>query len=145
MMLAAGGARAANEHALEPIDDLRLLLRRVGDERTPLLILFSTPGCPYCREVRRNYLLPRLRERPAALIREVDITSSRPLRDAAGATVTESALASRFNVRVVPTVLLLGPDGKPLAEPLVGIDRAGFYEARLAAALDHAVVQLRRK
>ena len=47
----------------------------------PLLLFFSTPGCPYCLDVRRNYLAPRAREGKAAgvIVREVDITSRRSL------------------------------------------------------------------
>ena len=52
----------AQEHgeSLEHIDDLGALLDAVRTTRRPLLLFFSTPGCPYCREVRRNYLAPRV-------------------------------------------------------------------------------------
>lgn len=140
VLAAAASSRgnAADSHALTPIEDLRPLVQRVVAQRTPLVVLFSTPGCPYCLEVRRNYLLPRLREQPAALIREVDITSAAPIHLPDGTATTRAEWSRRMGVRVVPTVLLLDGRGVSLVAPLVGVDRAGFYETRLQSALDAA-------
>ena len=141
---AIGQPGSADDQSLETIDDLRALALRVQRERIPLLVLFSTPACPYCLEVRRNYLRPRRRETPAlALIREVDITSSRAMIDFSGKPITEADLAKRHGVRLVPVVLLLDAKGNPLAEPLIGADRAGFYEAHLTARLTAATHALR--
>lgn len=138
---------AADDH-LPPVEDLRPLLAQVRQSRAPLLVLFSTPGCPYCLEVRRNYLVPRLAEQavlsaPTLLIREVDITGRAPLVDAQGQPTTQAGFAARFGVRVVPVVVLLDERGEVLGEPLVGIDRAGFYEASLARAIELAQRRLR--
>lgn len=135
-------AAFGQEQHLPPVNDLRPLLAAVARDKSPLLILFSTPGCPFCLEVRRNYLAPRLEDKtPALLLREVDITSQRPLIDAAGAPTTEAAFAMRLNIRVVPVVALfalLDQMLQLLAEPLVGLDRSGFYEGYLASAIDIA-------
>lgn len=130
-------AVSGQEQHLPLVNDLRPLLASVARDKTPLLILFSTSGCPFCREVRRNYLAPRAAD-PTLLLREVDITSPRPIIDAAGARTTEAAFALRFPVRVVPVVALFGEMLQLLAEPLVGLDRAGFYEGYLASAIDIA-------
>jgi hypothetical protein len=130
--------RAGAEELLTRIDDLRELAARVRRERVPIAVLFSLPGCPYCLEVRRSYLAPRVREGAPVIVREVDITSSRSLIDLDGRRITETELAARFNVRVTPVVLLLDGDLRPLAEPLVGIVSTGFYEANLQSAIDAA-------
>lgn len=147
------GARAVAQPAggeahLPPVDDLRALLAQVRARRVPLLVLFSTPGCPYCLEVRRNYLAPRVAEQaalpaPTVLIREVDITSRAALVDAQGRRITQADFASQFGVRVVPVVALFDERGQLLGEPLVGIDRSGFYEAYLSRAIESAQRKLR--
>jgi len=140
----AGSVRAAEAHALEQIDDLRPLLARVRRERLPLLLFFSTPGCPYCIEVRRNYLAPRARDpRAGVLIREVEIVGQRSFVDRDGQRVTEARFAARFGVRVVPVVLLVDADLTPLVDPLVGLDGAGFYDAYLGNAIETATGKLR--
>lgn len=139
-------ARPAAGEMLEPIDDVRALLARVRRERVPLLLFFSTPGCPYCIEVRRNYLAPRARDpRAGVLIREVDIVSQRSFIDADGTRITEARFAARFGVRVVPVVLPVDANLAPLGEPLVGLDSAGFYEGYLANAIDAATAKLRAR
>ncbi len=144
----AGAQPAAGEEHLEAIEDLRPLMAQVRKRRAPLLILFSTPGCPFCREVRRSYLAPRVAEQasqpaPSLLIREVDITSRAPLIDAQGRRTTQAEFASRLNVRVVPVVALFDDRAQLLGDPLVGIDRAGFYETYLARAIEAAERRLR--
>ena len=144
----AAARPAGNDVHLHGIDDLRPLLAQVRARRIPLLVLFSTPGCPYCLEVRRNYLAPRVAEQaslpaPDLLIREVDITSRAALVDAQGRRTTQADFASQFGVRVVPVVALIDDRAQLLGDPLVGIDRSGFYEAYLARAIDEARRRLR--
>lgn len=130
--------------SLAHIDDLRPLAAKVRRERMPLLLFFSTPGCPYCLEVRRRYLAPRVKAGAAAgiEIREVDITSRRTFAGHDGRPISEMELATRFQVRLAPVVVLVNQDLVPLADPLVGIDRAGFYEGFLSSAIDTARAKL---
>ena len=144
----AGAQTAGGEEHLAAIDDLRPLMAQVRKRRVPLLVLFSTPGCPFCHEVRRSYLAPRVAEQaklpsPTLLIREVDITSHAPLIDLQGRKTTQAEFASRLNVRMVPVVALFDDRAQLLGDPLVGIDRAGFYEAYLARAIEAAERRLR--
>ena len=141
---ALGRETAEDERSLPRIEDFRDLARRIERDRIPLLILFSTAGCPYCLEVRRNYLRPRLGGSPAvALIREIDIGSAQVAIDVNGKAVTDADLARRYGVSVVPVVLLVDAAGRPLAEPLIGVDRAGFYESYLLARMETATRALR--
>jgi hypothetical protein len=138
--------RAAARAELERIGDLRPLQARVRRERVPLLLFFSTAGCPYCEQVRRNYLLPRARDpRSGVLIREVDIVGQRSFLDTDGQPMTEERFAARFGARVVPMVLLVDADLAPLGAPLVGLDAAGFYESYLNGAIEAATVRLRAR
>jgi thioredoxin-related protein len=145
------GVRAqavSGEEHLQAIDDLRPLLAQVRRQRAPLLVLFSTPGCPFCLEVRRNYLAPRVTEQaalgaPTLLIREIDITSRAPMVDAQGRRTTHAEFAAQFGVRLVPVAILFDDRGQVLTDPLVGIDRAGFYEAYLSSAIEQAQRRLR--
>ena len=135
-------ARAqSHEESLAPIDDLSALLDAVRTTRRPLLLFFTTPGCPYCREVRRNYLAPRVADGVAAsgvVIREIDITSRREFTERGTQRLSEAALARRFDVRMVPVIQLVDGAARPLGEPIVGLDRSGFFEARLQATIDAA-------
>jgi thioredoxin-related protein len=132
--------RAREAGVVPRIDDLRALAQLAQREKQPILLFFSTPGCPFCQTVRSNYLAPRVREgrSAGAIIREVQIDGTRTLLGRDGQPLTESALARRFDIRAVPVVLLVDADLQPLSDPLVGYDRAGFYETYLANAIQTA-------
>jgi len=135
----------AGTNLLPPIDDLRTLTAQARRERLPILLLFSTEGCPFCLEVRRNYLAPRVRAGHAAagaLIREIDIGAARRVPGLDGKPVSEAELARRYGVRMTPVVLLVDWQLQPLGPPLVGLDAAGFYEGYLAAAIESARRQI---
>jgi hypothetical protein len=131
----------ADDASLPRIEDLGALLDEVRTTRRPLLLFFTTPGCPFCREVRHNYLAPRIADGPVAAgatIREVDITSPRVFADGAGRRLSEAELARRFNVRMVPLIQPVDATLAPFGAPLIGLDRSGFFEARLQAVIDEA-------
>jgi len=76
------------------------------------------------------------------VIREVEITSGRRLRDRDGQWLTESDVASRYDVRMVPHLELVDARGERLVKPLIGLDSAGFYESSLQNAIAEAARQL---
>jgi len=137
--LAVSAQRRGEGAELPRIDDLRSLSAQMRRERIPLLLFFSTAGCPFCIEVRRNYLAPRLNESAGSLlIREVEIVSRRAFTGLDGAAQTEAQLAARFGVRMVPVVQLVDAGLAPIGKPLIGIDASGFYDGYLSAAIEEA-------
>ena len=137
--VAARAQRKADTVELPRIEDLRSVAARMRRERIPLLLFFSTAGCPFCIEVRRNYLAPRLRDGAGRLlIREVEIVSRRSFAGLDGAAQTEAELAGRFGIRMVPVVQLVDANLAPIGKPLVGIDASGFYDGYLSSAIDEA-------
>ena len=82
---------------------------------------------------------PRLRreiEAPNALI---------PLRDFDGTLTTHAEFARRYAIKIVPTVIVVDSHGKPLADPLVGLNVPEFSNLYLEQAIDAARVQLRAR
>ncbi len=140
---ASAPGQVTREARLLPIDDLHQLAPAMKQHGRPLLLFFTTPGCPYCREVRRNYLLPRAAQADGGgvLIREVSILGERSFAGPDGRRLTERALATRFEVAAVPVVLLVDAQLRPLAEPLLGLNPA-FYESYLQARIDEATARL---
>ena len=138
---------ACAETLLPVATDLQQLAAESIRLNAPIVLLFSTPGCPYCREVRRNYLVPRSADLAPAtrmLLCEIDITSSERLVDFEGRATTQAHFASGLGVRVVPVVMAFDRRGQPVGEPLVGLDRSGFYEAYLQKLIDGARQQVSR-
>ena len=148
LLLPWGIVQAAGEESLQVASNLKQLGAESARLKAPIVILFSTPGCPYCREVRRNYLLPRLAGGEAReaqfLMREIDITSRARVIDFNGRGTTAADLAERYGVRMVPVVMALDSRGRPIGEPLVGLTGSGFYESYLQTLLTRAQASMGR-
>jgi thioredoxin-related protein len=109
----------------------------------PLVVMTTLPGCPYCDLVRNHHLLPMLREgRVVAVQLDVrDRTSN--LQGFGGENTTPADQLRLWKARFTPTVLFFGPDGRELAERLVGVAVPDFYGEYLDARLAEARRQLR--
>jgi thioredoxin-related protein len=144
-MLPASARASDAEVELPAVRDLRDLAGQIRRTGQPALLLFSTPGCAYCAEVRRGYLRPRLAAAAASgpLIREISIVGRTRIIDLDGAAISGAALAQRFGIRAVPVVHLVDDRMTPLVEPLIGLN-AAFYESYLDERIVEARARLRR-
>lgn len=124
---------------IEPARDLAADARIVRERRVPLMILYSRTDCHWCERARREYLAPLIRSPDAAVIvRQVDMDRDTPLIDFAGRATTMSAFAASERVRLSPTLMFYGPDGRQAAEPIVGFKLADFYGAYIDRAIEEA-------
>jgi len=141
------GSRAApiaRSAELPRASDLAADGTRARRERKPILLFFDRASCPYCEQALREYVVPMSREawRDRALFRAIDIDMATPVVDFDGRTVTHRAVAARYRVSLSPTVMVVDPDGKPLASPIVGLLTVDFYGAYLEDALARAADRL---
>lgn len=129
LMLTSSFALAQHAKMLPVPEDLQKDAARATAENKPLVIMFALPDCPFCKVVRRNYLVPLLNEGPEnerPQIRELQITSRESLKGFDGMTTTQAALAKHYGVRMAPTLVFVDAHGELLVPPLVGGEGA-FY------------------
>jgi len=144
--LALASVSAGAESRLRSARDLAGEAASSARQGRVLLVLFSEPGCPWCERVRREFLLPMQSNagyRVRVAFVQVDVNSTRALRDFGGHTTTHAEFARVNGVRLYPTVMLFGPAGQRLAEPLPGFSGPDFYGAYLDQRIDEAVGKLR--
>lgn len=119
--------------------------RQAAQQRIPLVILFSLPGCPHCDLVRGAYLNPMQRASAAtrkSILRQIDVNSVAPLVGFDGRETTHGAFARLHAVRLAPLVMFFDQRGGMLAEPLVGSMLPDFYGAYLENALEESLGRL---
>lgn len=109
---------------------------------SPLLVMVSLDGCPFCKVARQNYLGP-MREQEGLPVVQVDMRSNRMIRDFKGTLLTQDALIRSWGIKVAPTVLFFGRAGVEVAERLVGGYIPDFYGAYLDERLRLARAALR--
>ena len=81
--------------------------------------------------------------RHPAIYRQIDIDSDAKLIDFGGARITHRAFARDRKVRLTPTVVVYGPDGVEMGEPIVGMRLPDFYGQYLSNAVERASIKLK--
>ncbi len=92
----------------------------------PLLVFVSLDNCPFCKIARENYLLPLLNERSIPVV-QVNFRHLASVIDARGSVMTQDQLVRAWGIKVAPTVLFLGNDGKEISPRLTGGSTSDFY------------------
>ena len=102
---------------------------------SPLVVIVSLEGCPFCKIVRESYLAPMRQEQGLPVV-QVDMRSQRSVRNFNGSTTTHEALITAWRIELAPTVLFLGRQGIEIALRLVGGYIPDFYGAYLDERLE---------
>lgn len=97
---------------------------------SPLLVMVSLEGCPFCKVARENYLAPLLRQSNLAIV-QIDMRNRQLVQDFNGTSQTQDQLIRGWGIKVAPTVLFFGRGGAEVAERLVGGYIPDFYGAYL--------------
>ena len=130
-----GPARAAQAQ-LPLSQSLPDELARALQQGQPLVVMVSLHPCPWCDEVRTNYLAP-MHAREGLAVVQVDMRGTQVTRNLQGQPSTHDALVRAWQVKAAPTVLFLGPGGQEVADRLVG-GSPDFYSAYLDGRLERA-------
>ena len=140
---AAGPAHAAA--ALPGAGDLAADGTVARDKHLPILLFFNRAGCPYCERALREYLTPMQRDPAYAarvILRQVEVDKSTRLVDFGGRTTTHREFASRYKIRLTPTIWFVDGDGKTVAEPIIGLPTIDFFGAYLEQRIADSLTTL---
>ncbi len=97
--------------------------------KQPLVVMVSLHGCAFCKEVRENYLQP-LRASGLQVV-QIDMRDNRVLTDFDGTLLTHDAWVRKQGIKLAPTVLFFGAQGREVAARLKGAYLPDFYGAYL--------------
>jgi thioredoxin-related protein len=133
---------------LLPAVDLRAEAARAAKAGGPLIVIYSRQDCKYCEAVKRDFLKPMAanpRYRDRVLIRQINQDGDeQALTDFKGQTSTHARVAAAEKVKLVPVVAFYGPEGRKLAEPIVGARLPDFYQSYLEDGVEQASRNLKK-
>ena len=110
---------------LPTTDSLSASLEDALRLKQPLVVMVSLQGCAFCKVVRENYLNP-LRASGLQVV-QIDMRDHRPLTDFTDTTTTHDAWIRQQRVKIAPTVLFFGAQGREVATRLNGAYLPDFY------------------
>ena len=141
----APGASPGASHGIMPARDLAADAREMRARGTVMLVLYSQADCRWCERAKAEVLIP-LQNDPAShgrvVLREIALDDDAALADFAGRKTTHRQFSQSEGARFTPTLVVYGPDGKRLTEPIVGFRIADFYAEYVNRAVDEGLARL---
>lgn len=110
---------------------------------SPLVVFVSLDNCPFCKIARNNYLIPLMSEQAIPIV-QVNFRHTTSVFDWHGKLTTQDQLIRAWGVKVAPTVLFLGKEGREVAPRLVGGSTSDFYGAYIEERIRTAQVTISR-
>jgi len=132
--------------AIVRVVDLERDAQEAAARRLPILVAVTRESCPYCEKLKSAILVPMLMSgeyEERVIIRELSIEPAVQVRTFGGRLQRSDAVAEKYGVAVVPTVLFLGPDGRELHKSMTGINVVEMYGFYLDRAIDASRLALR--
>ena len=142
--LLAASVMAATD--LPAAQDLRADAEKAARAGGPLIVIYSRKDCKYCETVKRDYLKPLAanpRYRDKVVVRQINQDSDAQLVDFRGEATTHARFAGSEKIKLVPVVAFYGPQGKQLAEPIVGARLPDFYPGYLEDAVEKSSLAIK--
>ena len=118
--------------------------QQVVKNKTPILVLFSEHGCPYCEVVKEEVLIPisQLPEyQQKIIVREVSDENDM-FYDFHHQLTTVSEFNRQYDINFFPTVAILGQNGQLLSPKLIGIVDKEFYWQKVDKIINIAINNL---
>lgn len=144
--MTTGWMARAEAEELPYAEDLVAEGKLSDKKQAPILILFMAPYCSYCERVHDDFLLPTSRNADydaKVILRQIDVTSQRKMRDFSGKTITQAQFAARYKVQLTPTVKLFDSQGREVSRPIVGLITPDFYGGFLDNAINEGLERIR--
>jgi thioredoxin-related protein len=130
---------------IAPARDLAVDAREMRARGSVMLVLYSQADCRWCERAKHEVLIP-LQNDPASrgrvVLREIALDADHPLADFAGRPTTHRSFAISERARFTPTLIVYGPDGARLAEPIVGFRIADFYAEYVNRAIEEGLTRI---
>ncbi len=138
----------AAEEGVPYARDLQMDAALAKAKQGVVLVMFSSPHCPYCETVLNEFLIPMSRNaeyQGKVVMRKVDTGGFMSLKDFAGRKREHSQFAGAHGVYLTPTVMVFDSKGVALAKPVVGLTTVDYYGYYLDLAIDQGVNAVRGK
>lgn len=112
------------------------------NNRKPIVLFVTAEDCPYCERLREEYFQFSTKD-DRFLLREVELGVHHEILNYDGTLSNHQRLANRYKISLTPTIAFVGPDGKPLAKPIIGILTMDFYHYYFEKALSESIALLK--
>ena len=133
---------------LTPLQDARIEAQLAGSKKLPVLLMFSTDGCPYCEMLKEEFLIPMLISgdyQNKVIIREVHVSEYDQIIDFSGQSLSLEDFSSHYGVTLFPTMVLVDARGNKLVNNIVGITTPSLFGGTIDDSINKALALTRKQ
>jgi len=126
---------------IKQIKNLQTESQLAKEKNLPLLILFSLSHCPYCKQIKENFLIPMIISgdyKNKVIIREMNIEENPDIVSFSGANKSAYFFAKDMRVSLFPTMAFIDYQGCQLTKSIKGINTPSLFGGRIDDAIDEA-------
>lgn len=141
-------ALAAGKADVPMVESFKVEAKEAESRKLPILLVFTSPYCPYCDRVKAEYLGPMVNDpayRDKVIIRQIEAGSDWNLIGFDGKKTTHGAYAATQKIAMVPTIKVVDAQGKELAKPIVGFLTPDFYFGYIEAAVEEGLKKMQAR
>ena len=147
-LLLAGHKSDSHRPELVKIKDLRDTAKLAQSRNLPILIMFGTDECPYCRMLKEDFLIPMLISgdyTDKIIIREAHISYGADIIDFSGKKISIGEFSARYGVTLFPTMVFIDSTGLVLVKKIIGITTPSLFGGTLDDSIDKALLLIKKK
>lgn len=134
------------EGPLPLIVDLQKTAKVAKEHKVPIVLFVTASWCHYCHKLKENIIEPLITTtniEDYAEFREVILDKKNwHLKDFDGNLTDMKTFAKRLNAGFTPTTIFLSPDGKEIAERIVGLTLEEYYPHYLEEGINTSLKKL---
>lgn len=141
----AVGVAAKNKGEVIATTRLDKVAEDSKNSRLPILLVFSSDTCPYCKLQEDEILKPMQISGDydnKVIIRKVLVPQELELVDFRGKTISMDDFVDHYGVQVTPTILFLDQNGTELVQRLVGINTVEMFGRDVDGAIELSLKKL---
>ena len=110
----------------------------------PIMLEFSTVGCPFCDALEEEVLKPVIKNNiyeNKVIIRKLEVNNF-DIINAAGQQQSRAEFAVNHNIDFYPTVMFFNSEGKEISNRIVGLPILDYVGAQLDNAVALAIMKI---
>jgi len=113
-------------------DDVRI-------KNLPIMVLFSSIHCDYCKFIKEEFLQPMLKSGDyvdKVIIKVVEDDEGDEVIDFNGKLIDSGDFSDRYEIIFTPTIIFINSEGKELAERIVGLGNVEYFGGFIDEAIE---------
>ena len=125
--------------------NLYLTSEDARSQNIPIMLLFSSTYCDYCKFIKEEFLNPMIKSGDytnKVIIRVVEDDEGDEVIDFNGELIDSGGFSDRYNIVFTPTIVFIDSDGVEVTERIVGLGNVEYFGGFLDEAIDEAQITI---